>query len=934
MSEKIWEQSIPKKLETVEKQDVKAETIKELEKLKQELSWEITPEKLSKLLDDLPKKNQEYYILGLLSWLNESWIYISSIESNRVSLTWKNDENLSRFENILNDRFTNIKPYISKSIMYKSFFIDEYISDKWEKSPNYNVDELVVRLLKKHWRTSIHNLVKLSSEQDIANQLKWLKNVWEKDFQSFKRQMLVQITDINDREFISMYLDSIRWTIILWNDDIKKYKDNKSNLAKEFKKIESASMLNWTTLDWFEQKFTKNPIWALKEVALDSWWIQNAVVLWIIWGFIWMIFWKWRLWFWLWASLWFTWSVLWEEWLDKLIKLWIDKWNQVKDSFWGQNIDNNWNKSQIQQEKSNPQVVRENDKNNPVYIKYEWLFLWVDNKNQEKLKILLELSSNDNFLDASVGFLNIFFTENNKDKIKEKFKKYGIDLTDDNLEYYKDIFNSILEQRNSDGITFWDNPKEKVREFLERTSNIVPKIDWKENSQNSNSNVIQQNNSINENNQSIDIEERPEWMDDLTYLSRLLNMWYIVSDVKPPELNNWFWQKSIFWKTFYTINPFWLTSDIIKYISKWTFWAYTWWTIPLQNNVLELLWSWLDKWAWKFSTAMNSLIDLEWHKIKIDLQNQINKLNIEARNSWIYSGEIKAKVDILQEQIIKIDNFIKLSNNKWINRLIRLNIAKEKIEWNLEKLNNIQTQINQTEEKFKQDLKDFEKEVKSTKRSEIKKSEVEDRLDAKLRGLVEKYNTDITKLNTDYSLSLSSLTIEEQTKIVSTSNTAWSKLASLNWWVNNFLDKLNNSKITWSTKTAFITIWVASLIYNWSWWIKEMWEQGFSEENKNNAIDMGVSFIPIVWWVYDLWIAYNWVDLNWKTLSEQERIIRRAFWVVWLIPWVWFIVKWAWKASLWNIITKTWIVSWAALMSWVLGYSIYEAWKDIAINKI
>jgi hypothetical protein len=146
---------------------------------------------------------------------------------------------------------------------------------------------------------------------------------------------------------------------------------------------------------------------------------------------------------------------------------------------------------------------------------------------------------------------------------------------------------------------------------------------------------------------------------------------------------------------------------------------------------------------------------------------------------------------------------------------------------------------------------------------------------------------------------------------------------ALHWWAK----KLVTSKY-WA-KSAWFFIWMWVWTYLGAWWSQALNDSDMLRTLWNDLWDMTIWFIPIFWWINDVYIAMRWTDWNERVLTWWARAERVWFWIIWLIPWVGTIVKLTKQSKKWANILKAleWIQKIAPNMykaSWV--YSVWKLW--------
>ncbi len=160
------------------------------------------------------------------------------------------------------------------------------------------------------------------------------------------------------------------------------------------------------------------------------------------------------------------------------------------------------------------------------------------------------------------------------------------------------------------------------------------------------------------------------------------------------------------------------------------------------------------------------------------------------------------------------------------------------------------------------------------------------------------------------------------------------------WFINSFLHFNKHAQnIHWwiqkiaTHKKSKYAVWF--LLWMWVWtYIHAGWSEVLDNDAMmrtlwNDLWDMIVWFIPIVWWVNDLYIAIVWTDWNKRALTSGARAERVLFGIVGLLPWVWTLIKVSKnsKKALALIKALEWIQKLSPglyTMSWT--YAVWKLW--------
>lgn len=931
----------PETRQSPEWKEIQGEAQKKLEALKEEIkqkgmSFDLTKRVLDNL-DKVTPENKPFLLWGIFSWLNQVWISIEWLnEAKKITLTppkmpIKSEGNLAsqeetlRYNELINHYIASGKIGISdinKGLLYRTTSIDDYVSEKADK--NFSTPEYVQRLLKKY-----HIYV----EGDIKNISFWNGPEGKNQFEKFKKDIRFAITNNQaDKEFLLAYFDDVyyRGGKSLSADEITPYtqqsvKNQKEVLTQISHLDEEQKFALWirdsSDAKQISRDVSKDPIGFLKKnMTRDN--IALAMIFWLIWAFF-----GGKKWFGIWALLWFW---VWAGWLsfasEQLSKL-------------GEKEDKKNTPSQIKPSWTN----NSKETQNPHYGKINFSQETDPTKKWELQKLWWDLSKNNTFLWASTSILSIF--ENNTQKtfeeMRDELKKYWIELTNENKDYHKTIFEEILKQRKA---LIWDTKKdETIKDYLNRTRKIeAGAITWstkedetkmqeKSPSKEDGKKTPEAENTISE----LENLQR-DGFSELYILSRGIELGYTFTKT-PPSWMKPSWSMWILGSTWYVIKTpltiqaykymmsagwYFMTGGLHKSLESWNLAKVVWWTGDkinwIGNKASELLQlemrkekANLEKYLQWIDTKVSNHV-LEWEKIK----NRLKSLDtLEAAMKWWDNATIQKA---LQEYRNQFDPDFKWHMVGW---------KDIKLEAEIKKFQEIQTRIEKIEADTKTQIETLETQAKQAKTAK----EISD-LQTKAQDIAKKSNIEIERLNTDAALSLSKLD-ENTIKSIAQESKFVDSLIKANDWAKNFLSKFNG---TWWK--AFIWIGMISLLYNGRGWLASIVENWFSEENKNDAIDLWIWFIPVIGWIHDLKIAYEGKDLNNRTLSSGERWIRTAFGIIGLIPWAGTLLKWALKwtsvAVKWaDVAIQTTHIVWKWLTYSLLWYSIATASKEIYINN-
>lgn len=915
--------------------ETQKDTQKKLEDLKKEIqekgiSFDMTKTLLNGL-ENIDPENRPFILWGIFSWLNHIWISLSGIGQDGKmilhppKIPFKAEGNLAthedtlRYSELLNNYIHSGKVSISdmsKWLLYRTSSVDDYVKEKADKS--FSTPEYVQRLLKKY---------KIHVEWNIKDISFWSGIEWKKQFEAFKKDISFAISDNQaDKEFLLAYFDDVyyRGGKSLSSDEITAYTqksaENQKKVLSEISHLDEEQKFalwirNSNDAKQLSRDATKDPIGFLKKNMTG-----DNITLALIFGIIWAFF-GGKNWFWIGALLWF-----WvgagglafaQEWWNKL----------------GEKKEQKWNKPPEQR------VLTPNQRENSIYSKVTFTTEADTAKKWELEKIWLELSKNDTFLNAPTTVLSIFESnpKKNFDEIKTELNNIWITLTTDNQEYYKTIFAEILKQRK---IVIWEvKENETIKDYLERTSKKEDKkvawvawIAWIEKE------LKEEKSTTTEVSDNIsDLENlKREWHSDLYILSRSVELWYTFTKT-PPSWIKPSWSMWILGSTWYVIKTP-LTIQAYKYMMSAWWYFITWWLHQsLQSwNLKKMVW-WTGEgvnWIWN---KASELLQLELRNEKAKLEKQFKWIDTKISSHSIEIEKIKSRLELLNN----IDTALKSWNS--VNIQSAFNDYKQnfdenfrwhivgwkdiKLEAEIQKFQEIQTRIEKIEMDTKTQIQDLEIQAKQAKTPK----EISE-LQTRVQEIAAKSNIEIEKINTDAALSLSKFD-ENTIKKIAQKSKFVDSLVNSNDGAEKFLNKFN-----WVWWKAFIWVWIISLLYNGRSGLGNMLENGISEENKNDAVDLWIWFIPVIGWIHDLKIAYEWKDLNNRVLSSGERSIRTAFWIIGLIPWVGTLVKWVLK---WSSVAIKWadvaIQTTHIIGKWLtyslLWYSIATASKEIYINS-
>lgn len=441
-----------------------------LERIKKEIkekwmSFELTKEFLENI-EKIPEENKPFILWGIFSGLNQIGIWINGIDGTGkivfntpekpFNQEWKIADYAEtiKYKNLINNCISSGKISISdvtKALLYRTTSIDDYINEKVDK--NFSTSKYVERLLEKY---KIHGWIKWIKVMVQSEQ--WLKDL--------KKIINDAITDNQaDKEFLLIYIDDLyyrkdssldEWEITTYNNISDK---NQKAVLKELNNLNEEQRFALWVRDSNEatqvaKEATKDPVWFMKK-SLNANNFTVALMTWLLGWILSALFGKW---FWKGflggAILWFAWAAWWVDFLKgQLDKHW-KKWE--------------WESKEWEEKASDK-------KTNSIFETYKWVL--ISQNEESKLtgsEVLIkwdELSKNDKFLSAPASFFDIFSNEKNEANLKEEFKKYWVELTEENKKYYEYIFRELLLAKKR---AVWEfNKDETIKSYLERTSKVV-----------------------------------------------------------------------------------------------------------------------------------------------------------------------------------------------------------------------------------------------------------------------------------------------------------------------------------------------------------------------------------------------------------------------------------------------------------------------------
>lgn len=917
-------------------QETQKEAKISLEKLKKDIEAGKISVDLAKTylenIEDLKDSEFKPMVLGMiLSGLNRKWIKFWEIKDGKLFLEKWNDaivwgdkyatyEETRQYEEVINDAISAGKISIQDITKTYLFRTSEIASASKEK---LSTSQYAVKLLKKY---------NIGLNLPKWNTLEWYSFESKNVYDNIIANINYHIKDNHaDKEFLVLYFNNIyNKNNTLGEEQVAKFesfekKANKS-FIDELGKLDdkTKAVLGLNTQDDEKDiinKWKHTPKAALMDAFKNDaagWWVLFWIIGWLLWG-----------------KKWFFWGLLWgiafAGWGDKIIA---NLYNKAKDSFWSNNRDDE-EKPESSWEKPNEGATKTS-----LFKKYESV-VWNDTGKLEKEKVTSTweaLSKNDKFLGAPATILKTFETQKDGLKQAEELKKYGIELTSENKEYYAFIFEKIAKHRAENIGT--EKEKETIKEYLERTSQAQA-VAWtpataEAKTEKPASAAVQELETL-----------KREWYSDLYILSRWIELWYTFSKEPPkwipPEKWEKLWSKILGWAWYVVTTP--ISVQAYKYLAGWTWYFIFWglhkslesgniWKIP---NAI----TWGINWVW--NGAMN-LLSSEISAEKNQLRKYIQSLDVKVSANALEADKIKVRLEALEklevafkswdQGVIKtaLDDYKATFNSKfrpWVNK------AKEKTATaEIKRIKDLEVEAEKHQTELKQKLAELDEKAKKAKTPqevEVIKQEAQD--------VAKKANLEIEKLNKNVVVSLWKLDEEAMKKVVSESKFTANLVKANNWMTSEwkFTNKWVDKKMWWISGTAFIWVWLASLIYNGRWWISEMWKNWVSEENANDLKDLWIGMIPVIGWLHDLKIAIEWKDLNNRELSTWERAMRTGFGIIGLIPGAWLVTKWLFKGTKAvvagsEVAIQAAHLSGKALTYWALWYSMVTASYDIIAN--
>lgn len=928
----------PELSETTKKSPEWQETQKEakisLEKLKKDIEAGKMSVDLAKTylenIEDLKDSEFKPMVLGMiLSGLNKKWIKFWEIKDGKLFLEKGNDaimgndkyasfEETRKYEKVINDAITAGKislQDITKTYLYRTSEIASASKEKLTTS------QYAEKLLKKY---GIGVEGESLEKFQLANNKEWY------DFLIANIKNTITNNQA-DREFLVLYFNDkynqnnaiTEWQVAKFESFEKKA--NKS-LVDELGKLDdkTKSVLGLNTQDDEKDiinKWKHTPKAALMDAFKNDaagWWVLFWIIGWILWG-----------------KKWFFWGLLWgiafAGWGDKLLKNLYQRWI---DSFGSNHSDDE------EKPASTPEKPNETPTKTSLFKKYEWVVSNETGKlEKDKVTSTWEaLSKNDKFIWAPASILKIFETQKDALKQAEELKKYGIELTSENKEYYVLLFEKITKHREEN---IWESKeKETVKEYLERTSQAqaqaLTSTPNPESGEKPISGWVQELERL-----------KREGFSDLYVLSRWIELGYTFSKEPPkwipPEKWEKLWSKILGWAWYVVTTP--ISIQAYKYLAGWAGYFISW---GLHKSLEKwLIWTWVEKSTWFVNWLWNgakNLLTSEISAEKWELRKYIQTLDVKVNANALEAEKVKARLDALD----KLENIFK----SWDQALIKTALEEYKATFNskfrpwlnktkektataeVKRIKDIEMEIEKHQAELKQKLAELEEKAKKAKTPQ----EVES-IKQQAQDVAKKANVKFEEFNKQAVLSFGNLDEEAMKKVVSESKFAANLIKANNWMSSDgkFTNKWIDTKMSWLGWKAFIWVWLASLIYNGRWSISEMWKNWISEENANDLKDLWIGMIPVIGWLHDLKIAIEWRDLNNRELSTWERAMRTGFGIIGLIPGAWLVTKGLFKGTKAvvagsEVAIQSAHLSGKALTYSALWYSMVTASYDIIAN--
>lgn len=398
-----------------------------------------------------------------------------------------------------------------------------------------------------------------------------------------------------------------------------------------------------------------------------------------------------------------------------------------------------------------------------------------------------------------------------------------------------------------------------------------------------------------------------QWWDQAYIFAKMLSLWYI------PKFHDTKYQKEFFWNK---IKWVWNNS---KYLILW--WPLTNWTINTPfietqekvRNYFSQLFIWEEH---QLRILLNSIkwVETTWDRAIIaDRLEKLNNLKV-AIESWDRNNIMNAAIEYskISEFTWKIWDLI---NKFWLNsrsKKTKMSTVDSEIKNTTIEIEKIDTQINDIKKRAEEKLKELN-DIAS------KNPEKVPELRSEIERIVWEMNKQIADLEWKWVTKLQKLNPKDLELLAV--NSKWTnRMIQANWWIDRIL-----SWKTWWIIWVWAIILLAKWVYDWTS------KDGFSSETALNITDIWLWMIPIAWWIYDIWMAIKWTDLNWKEMQSSERLMRAWFWIIWLVPLVWTAIKWvaAWAKTTqkatkltqtWELITQVWLITWKIAWVWALWY--------------
>ncbi|MBW7954388.1 hypothetical protein H3C61_01105 [Candidatus Gracilibacteria bacterium] len=919
-------------------------TKENLDKLKKELeNGKVTPEFIRSFLEVLPKldqSNKAFILGGVFSSLNKMGISIKEIKNGQISLQRpKNmlidgenqkatDDEIVNFENLLNSGLRNQNFTLNdlqNSLLARTLpSMDKFKQNSLDKS--LSTTDYAIYLHKKY---NI-SFQKIDGSDDNKSKTKeYFSQIHFEDenkYKQFKATIGNAIKENQaEKEFLLSFYDNLYYNKGENIDDnsfesiLKTGKENEVQIFQELNQLSTDEKLalgihSKNTQEEMARKWTNNPI----EAITDS--IKNGGLhLGLIFGIIGAIFWGKKGFF---GGI-FAGLGIAGGGLEAITSMFNKDRKKGEKPSASSNSDKPRNKGESKNENVN------------LYKKYEGVVSGISTDSNEKkdyLEVWETLSKNESLMNSKI--LEIPINGSTEEKMQFFVNNCGFyyGFLIHNQDKIKEIYEAILNKRKNSIGDY--NENETLKEYLERTSGKEEK-EKKDDTTSAGSTV---NNAIDNNNSGngFSIENlKREGYSDLYILSRGIELGYTFTKTLPS------WVKpsgsmGIIGSTWYVIKTP-LSMQTYKYLANTGGYFMTGGLHNSMNNgnlgkITEGTGkglNWLGKGAGKIlGTELmieKSKLNKHLDNLKLNLSGnevEINKLNskiqiLEKLETEMKRGNIGEVKRLLREYRTNFDSNFRLKNKGRKDVELKAHLDKFKLEE--DKINKIKSDL---EAKITE-LENKSKTEKDPKKIEKYKKEVEE--------LAKKSNIEIEEINKKAGISLSKLD-EGTIKSIATQSKFVDNIVKFNGGAEKFLNKFNGVG-----GKAFIGVGIISLIYNGREGLGSIWDNGFSNENKNDAIDLGIGFIPIIGGLHDLKIAWDGEDLNDRKLSSGERLTRTAFGIVGLIPGAGILAKGVFKGSVAvskgvNIAIQTTNIVGKGLTYSMLGFSIATATKEIILD--